>query len=54
MVLMAENSSFDLVNTIETSNKHHPGQEVGAVNSKIADDSSPKLILEDTKYFRTC
>ena len=41
-----ENSSFDLVSTIETS---HCGREVGAVNSKIADDSSPELILEDTK-----
>ena len=33
---------------IETSKEHH-GQEVGTVNSKITDDSSPELILEDTK-----
>ena len=39
-----EKSSF-----INTRNEHHFGQEVDAVDSKIADDSSPKLILEDTK-----
>ena len=38
-----ENSSY-----IEISKEQH-GQEVGTVNSKITDDSSPKLILEDTK-----
>ena len=43
-----ENSSFDPVSTIETSNKHC-GEEEDAVDSKIADDSSPELILEDTK-----
>ena len=44
-----ENSSSDLVHAIDTSNEHHPGLEEDAVDSTIADDSSPELILEDTK-----
>ena len=43
-----ENPSSDLVHTIGTSNEHHPGQEEDAIDSKVADDSSPELILEDT------
>ena len=43
-----ENSSSDLVHAIDTSNEHHPEQEE-AVDSAIADDSSPELFLEDTK-----
>ena len=44
-----ENSSSDLVHAIDTSNEHHPGEEEDAVYSTIADDSSPELILKDTK-----
>ena len=40
--------SSDLVHVINTSNEHHPGQE-DAVDSQIAVDSSPELILEDAK-----
>ena len=44
-----ENSSSDLVHAIDTGNEHHPGQEEDGVDSTIADNSSPELILEDTK-----
>ena len=44
-----ENLSSDLVQAIETSNEHHPGLEEEAVDNTIADDSSPEIILEDTK-----
>ena len=44
-----EKSSSDLVHAINRSNEYHPGEEEDAVDSAIADNSSPELILEDTK-----